>query len=211
MSSKLKKDYSKYFEFDHDEEGKIGICRICKNKNVKKEVKMKQSNTSGLQRHLKIFHQKEYEVLFSSKQTSKKASKVTELRYGSITASKTDEAAHCETQEGSLVKQVYGASKKYDSKHLKRGRLLERQVFDELRRKGRHLTKSGFHILPKSPIFGDPLDGIGLDYTLEIECPISGETFKNYGKNGKVSNMYKGRMMLQILVCGKKGLFCVAD
>ncbi|KAJ8685528.1 hypothetical protein QAD02_021321 [Eretmocerus hayati] len=78
MSSKQKKDYSKYFEFDHHEEGKLGICRICKNKNVKKEVKMKQSNASGLQRHLKISHQKEYEVLFGSKQTPKKASKVTE-------------------------------------------------------------------------------------------------------------------------------------
>ncbi|KAJ8670679.1 hypothetical protein QAD02_001938 [Eretmocerus hayati] len=39
---------------------------------------MKPSNTTGLQRHLKTFHRKEYEVLFSSKQTSKKPSKVTE-------------------------------------------------------------------------------------------------------------------------------------
>ncbi|KAJ8674903.1 hypothetical protein QAD02_019541 [Eretmocerus hayati] len=135
-----------------------------------------------------------------------------EVRCGRMTASKLHEAARCKTSDGSLVKQVIGASKVYDNRHMRRGRLLEHQVFDELCRMGHTLAKSGFHIWNQCPIIGASPDGIGTDYTLEIKCPTSEETFKNYVQDGKITNKYKGQMMLQMLVCNKKkGLFCVAD
>ncbi|KAJ8677019.1 hypothetical protein QAD02_012806 [Eretmocerus hayati] len=129
-----------------------------------------------------------------------------------VTASKLNEAAHCKIEKWSLVKQVIGASKVYDNKYMKRGRTLEQQVFDKLCKMGHKVTKCGFFILNWCPIFGASPDGIGDDFTLEMKCPASKKTFKNYVRDGKVTDKYKAQMMLQMLVCRKKkSLFCVAD
>ena len=46
---------------------KVGVCLLCQDKNVIKEIKMKNSNTTGLKKHLERNHKKAYEDLFGSK------------------------------------------------------------------------------------------------------------------------------------------------
>lgn len=57
-----------------------------------------------------------------------------ELRYGRITASVIHEVTHCKTKDGSLVQKLLGASKKFDSKEMKRGRYLEKVVIKEVKK-----------------------------------------------------------------------------
>ncbi|KAJ8667608.1 hypothetical protein QAD02_009271 [Eretmocerus hayati] len=133
------------------------------------------------------------------------------VRYARVTASKLDEVAHCKTPEGSLCKQIIGVSKVHDTKYMKRGRILEQQIFDELYRRGYKVSKCGIFILPAYSILGGSPDGISDGYILEIKCPASESTFKNYLHNGNITPKYKAQMMLQMFVARKrKGLFCVA-
>lgn len=48
--------YTTYFEIKEDNGIKHGICRLCKNNGKQKTIKMKQSNTFGLRRHLQSVH-----------------------------------------------------------------------------------------------------------------------------------------------------------
>ncbi|KAJ8668959.1 hypothetical protein QAD02_000218 [Eretmocerus hayati] len=126
------------------------------------------------------------------------------VRYARVTASKLDEVAHCKTPEGSLCKQIIGVSKVHDTKYMKRGRILEQRIFDELYRKGYKVSKCGIFILPAYPILGGSPDGISDDYILEIKCPASESTFKNYLHNGNITPKYKAQMMLQMFVARKR-------
>lgn len=58
-----------------------------------------------------------------------------ELRYGRLTASKLYEAAKCKKTNGSLVTQIMGVSKKFDTPAMKRGRNLEKHILNELNKK----------------------------------------------------------------------------
>jgi len=47
---------------------KVGVCLLCqKENNVIKEIKMKNSNTTGLKKHLQKCHKKAFENLFGPK------------------------------------------------------------------------------------------------------------------------------------------------
>ncbi|KAJ8682490.1 hypothetical protein QAD02_018282 [Eretmocerus hayati] len=69
---------------------------------------MKQSSATGLRRHLGIFHQKEYEVLFGSKQTSKKPSKATECLRAvcKIFGSYCSNESYCRTDSHGVVNRM---------------------------------------------------------------------------------------------------------
>lgn len=59
--------YQQYFKFKKPPNSlKIGICQECEPREgpSRGEIKMKDSNTSGLKRHLEIYHEKIYESLF---------------------------------------------------------------------------------------------------------------------------------------------------
>lgn len=135
-----------------------------------------------------------------------------ELRYGRITASKLHEAAKCRTADGYLIKQIIGTAKVYDSLCMKRGRDLEDYVFKKLEEKGYKIQKCGFMLIPSHPILGASPDGIADDFIVEIKCPISQKTVKNYVHEGTITPKYKAQMCLQMLAAGKKkALFCLAD
>nr|CAI5865985.1 unnamed protein product [Callosobruchus analis] len=51
-----------------------------------------------------------------------------ELRYGRVTASKIFDAAHCQTEDGSLVENIMGAYSFKETVAIKRGKSLEKQV-----------------------------------------------------------------------------------
>ena len=71
-ASTSKINYQNYFSYGKNQnEEKIGRCLLCKAKTVIKEVKMKNSNTSGLKFHLNKDHRKEYEILFGTQSLQK--------------------------------------------------------------------------------------------------------------------------------------------
>ncbi|KAF2878922.1 hypothetical protein ILUMI_27246 [Ignelater luminosus] len=58
-----------------------------------------------------------------------------ELRDCRITASKFYEIAHCKTKNGTLVEQIIGAFKSINNEAMERGRILEKEVVQELEKK----------------------------------------------------------------------------
>lgn len=136
-----------------------------------------------------------------------------ELRFGRITASKIYEAAQCKTNDGSLVNQIIGISKKYDNIFMERGRNLESQVIHEVRKSiGVKIKKCGLILSSKYPMFGATPDGITDDFVIEVKCPAKKSTLQNYFTEGKITDKCKAQIMFQMLAAKKsKGLFCVAD
>lgn len=66
-----------------------------------------------------------------------------ELRYCRITASNAHEAAHCKMLDGSLVERLFGASKKFDTIPMKKGRMLENKVIKEVSKKKENCHREG--------------------------------------------------------------------
>ncbi|KAJ0178237.1 hypothetical protein K1T71_006060 [Dendrolimus kikuchii] len=122
-----------------------------------------------------------------------------ELRYGRITASKFYEAAHCKTSNGSLVQQIIGASKVYETSAMTRGKQAQ-------------ITRPGMYLLPSHPIFAASPDGMTSNAIVEVKCPSSHKSLDTFLPNGKVSLKCNAQMQLQMLLTGKKeGIFCVAN
>ena len=95
---------------------------------------------------------------------------------------------------------------------MKRGRDLEVEVFEELKKRNFHFEKCGLYISVFNPIFGASPDGIREDAILEIKCPSTKKTFSNYICDGAITEKYKEQMLLQMFITNReKGLFCVAD
>lgn len=83
-----------------------------------------------------------------------------EFRYGRITASKFYEAAHCKTDNGSLVQQIIGASKVHETSAMTRGKELEKDVIEVLEKELRvQITHPGMYLVPSYPIFAASPDG----------------------------------------------------
>lgn len=136
-----------------------------------------------------------------------------ELRYGRITASIIHEASHCKTKDGSFVQRLLGASKKFDSEEMRRGRNLEKVVIKEVENQiNKQLTESGFILSSDFPIFGASPDAMGDDFVVEVKCPKYEKTLAHYISNGNITAKCKAQIHLQMLATKtKKGLFCVAD
>lgn len=58
---------SYFFRYETKNNDKVGTCLLCQKENMIKEIKMKNSNTTGLKKHLEKNHKKVYENLFGSK------------------------------------------------------------------------------------------------------------------------------------------------
>ncbi|XP_070168310.1 uncharacterized protein [Polyergus mexicanus] len=136
-----------------------------------------------------------------------------ELRYGRITASILHEAANCNTEDGSLVQRITGASKVYDTKEMERGRCLEKEVLKKVEKiVGQKLKNCGLFLMPNYPILGASPDAMGNDFIVEVKCPNSDKAISRFPSKGKVASKCKAQINLQILATNtKKGLFCVAD
>ena len=127
-----------------------------------------------------------------------------ECRYGRITGSLIHEAAHCQTSDGSLVKKIIGAAKIFQSKAMKRGKDLEKNVLLEVQKREKISCKPcGLFLLTSCPVIGASPDAIGSDFIVEIECPSSPENIKAYLSNGTISDKCKAQMYTQML-CTKK-------
>lgn len=135
------------------------------------------------------------------------------VRVGRITASNFYQAAHCKT-DGSLVQIILGSVAPFDSNAMKRGRRLEPLVLAALERKlGKKLKTTGIIFNGKYPVFGASPDGICDEFTVEIKCPMSENSKKNYvlPRKGAAPKVY-AQMQLQMFLTGKsRGLLCVAS
>lgn len=128
-----------------------------------------------------------------------------EFRFGRITASKLHEFAHCKSPEGSLVETIIGAYKVRDTKHMKRGRLLEKEVLRTVEKQLQlKFYKCGFFMLPTYPMFGASPDAITAEFVVEVKCPATDKTFKNYIREGEVTSRFKAQVHLQMFCAQKK-------
>lgn len=100
-----------------------------------------------------------------------------------------------------------------DTPAMKRGRMLEDEVRKTVStRQGEKIKKCGLMLCKKYPMLAGSPDGICDAGVIEIKCPISVKTVKNYVQNGKLTKKYYVQMQLQMYLTGlHKGFFCVAD
>lgn len=136
-----------------------------------------------------------------------------ELRYGRITASKFYEAAHCKTNNGSLVQQIIGVSKVHETNAMARGKNLEKDVIEVLEKELKvQITRPGIYLVPSHPVFAASPDGVTSNAIIEIKCPSSQKSLDTFLPKGKISLKCNAQMQLQMLMTGKReGIFCVAD
>lgn len=135
-----------------------------------------------------------------------------ELRYGRVTASRAYEFSRCKTSDGTLMAVIMGG-KIPDTPAMKRGRILEDDVKKTVSAKlGKKIKICGLMLSKNYPMLAGSPDGICEDNIIEIKCPMSEKTVKNYVYNGKPTQKFYVQMQLQMLLTGlKKGYFCVAD
>ncbi|GBP74627.1 hypothetical protein EVAR_90765_1 [Eumeta japonica] len=98
-----------------------------------------------------------------------------ELRY--ITASKAYEVSRCKTADGTLVSLILGG-KIPETKHMKRGRVLEDQVRRTVEDMLKKITKCGLVLSSHYPMIAGSPDGLCDGNIIEIKCPISAKTYK---------------------------------
>lgn len=135
-----------------------------------------------------------------------------ELRYGRITASRAYEVSRCKTADGTLVSLILGG-KIPDTVPMRRGRVLEDEVRKTVEIKlKKNINKCGLMLSEKCPIIAGSPDGIFQDGIIEIKCPSSSKTYKNYVINGEATEKYFAQMQLQMYLTQKKTrVYCVAD
>ncbi|KAL3269073.1 hypothetical protein HHI36_008156 [Cryptolaemus montrouzieri] len=122
------------------------------------------------------------------------------------------EAAQCQTKDGSLVEEVFGAVTFKETAAIKRGNALEKYVVDEVSRvKNLKIKGSGLFLNNKWPMPGASPDGNTDDYVVEIKCPYKQNTVRQYYNNGKLGKKYYAQMQTQMQITRKsKGLFGIA-
>nr|CAI5837802.1 unnamed protein product [Callosobruchus analis] len=125
-----------------------------------------------------------------------------ELRYGRVTASKIFDAAHCQTEDGSLVETSWEPTRKS----------LEKQVVAVLEKvENIKIKKCGFILHKHFPIFGVSPDGMTDELVIEIKCPFKNKNLKNYVCNNAPTKKFMAQIQLQMYFAGKKkGMFCLA-
>lgn len=174
--------------------------------------KFKEEQVDAFLKNVKIT---EYIIKLVEEQTREqsKSSLWFELRYGRITASKAFEVSRCKTNDGTLISLILGG-KIPDTPSMKRGRNLEDEVRKTVETKlKKKINKCGLILNSKYPMIAGSPDGIFEDGIIEIKCPLSARTYKNYIKNGEPAAKYNAQMQLQMYLTGKKNcfFFCIAD
>lgn len=135
-----------------------------------------------------------------------------ELRFGRITASRLFETSRCQTTDGALMEKILGATKPIVTEPIRRGLLLEDKVLKEVEQiRKLKINRCGLLLDKNFPLFGASPDGLTDDFCIEVKCPYSEKTIKNYISDDIVNQKYLAQMQLQMLFSKRtRGLFCVA-
>ncbi|XP_008476270.1 uncharacterized protein LOC103513235 [Diaphorina citri] len=136
------------------------------------------------------------------------------LRFGRICASKLYEAAHCTTDDGTLVSTILGATKFKPSAAMKRGTALEERILQTVQ----HIydikpEKMGLVVKAEEPVFGASPDGVTENFVIEVKAPSSEKTFRTYFTPNMESPApkYMAQVQLQMYLLGQeRAIFAVA-
>ncbi|KAL4715011.1 hypothetical protein ACJJTC_003162 [Scirpophaga incertulas] len=121
-----------------------------------------------------------------------------ELRFARVTASKAYEISRCKTGDGASVSMILG-SKVPETPAMKRGRVLEQKVLQVVGKLlGKHIKKCGLFISKLHPMIAVSPDGRGEHFLVEIKCPFTEDTIKNYVQDGKPSKKCYAQLQLQM-------------
>lgn len=133
------------------------------------------------------------------------------LRIGRVTASRLYETTRCTTKNGSLIDKYLGKNSGW-SFAMMRGTFLEDYVFREVQKDYPTLKRCGLIMNPaQHPFFAASPDGLHEDFVLEIKCPGTPNTFKQYTNIDLLNRKYFAQIQLQMFVTGKtKALLAVA-
>ena len=127
-----------------------------------------------------------------------------------VTASQAFEFCRCTTIDGTLIAVIMGG-KIPDTPAMKRGRRMEDDVRNTVSAKlGKEIKKCGLMLSKKYPMIAESPDGICENSIIEIKCPMTEKTFKNYICNGQPTQKFYVQMQLQMLLTRlQKDYFCV--
>ncbi|GBP20348.1 hypothetical protein EVAR_10613_1 [Eumeta japonica] len=129
-----------------------------------------------------------------------------ELRYGRITASKAYEVSRCKTADGTLVSLILGG-KIPETKHMKRGRVLEDQVRRTVEDMLKKITKCGLVLSSHYPMIAGSPDGLCDGNIIEIKCPISAKTYKTIYTMASLQRCNAQMQLQMYLTAMKSGYF----
>ena len=77
IKSMKKPCYENYFRYDTQNNEKVRICLLCEKKSISKAIKRKNSNTTGLRSHLKMYHHDEFKQMFPDEKDGVSAQQTT--------------------------------------------------------------------------------------------------------------------------------------
>ncbi|KAJ8927328.1 hypothetical protein NQ314_020221 [Rhamnusium bicolor] len=112
-----------------------------------------------------------------------------------------------------MVEKILGA-KVFQTKAMERGLKLENLVIEELKKQTKKTyKKAGLFLSEEFPIIGASPDYITDDSVIEIKCPSSEKTFRNYiGNDGKIKKKHLYQIQLQMHLAKKNtAVFVVAS
>ena len=113
-----------------------------------------------------------------------------------------------------LYQTILGGISLIDTNAMKRGRILEPKVLEQVAAKtGLILEKTGLLLSESFPIFGASPDAITSEYVIEVKCPTSNQSKERYiSSTGTVGKKVFAQIQLQMAMANRtKGLLCVAS
>lgn len=133
-----------------------------------------------------------------------------EVRYGRITASRLYEASKCKMYGGSLTETILGASKVIETVPMKRGKVLEDQVIQEISKQYQFkINKTGIFLKPEYPVFGASPDALSKTHCFEVKCPSKEKTISNFvDEYGTLRPKVFAQIQLQMLLTDRQSAYC---
>lgn len=139
-----------------------------------------------------------------------------DMRIGRITASIIYEASKCKTPNGQLKNRILGNVSVPQTHQMQRGLRLEKEVLSVASKiLNKTFTPSGLLLKRAYPAIGASPDAVGTNCVVEIKCPSSQKTVKNYldpKKNSGLTNKCYYQIQVQMYMKRVQfGYFVVAD
>lgn len=137
-----------------------------------------------------------------------------DMKIGRITASKIFEASKCHTQNGCLQDLILGNTKIPNNYAMERGLNLQSDVIDVVSEElNESLSRCGLLLDPDHPAIGASPDAVGPNFVVEIKCPTSEQSKKNfmYTTNRLKTKFYSQIQLQMRLKNVEYGYFVIAD
>lgn len=137
-----------------------------------------------------------------------------DMRIGRITASKIYEASKCHTQNGYLKNLIMGSVSIPNNYAMSRGLSLQEDVIDAVSQElDESLSCCGLILDSEHPAIGASPDAVGPDFVVEIKCPTTKQSVRNFiFPNKRLKTKFYSQIQLQMHVKDvDHGYFVIAD